>query len=195
VSTIFSHIRNKLVAGVFAAIPLVICIYVAMWLETHTKVLTAPLGFHFPGLGFLIVLVGVYLLGVAVTSYLGRFSLKLLDWAVGKVPGLKIVAKVWKDVLVVSPEKSGMFHQAVLVPVEGNNHQVGFTSGQDLPGAADHLCVFLPNLPNPFAGKLIVVRRSVCTPLDLTVEEALKYQLSSGNYLPRGLAVKTPESA
>jgi len=136
VNRVIAHIRNKLIAGVFAAIPLVICVYVAIWVESHTKVLTEPLGFHFPGLGFIIVLVGVYLLGVAVTSYLGRFFLKLLDWVVGKVPGLKVVAKAWKDVLVVSPEKSGMYHQAVLVPVEGNNHQLGFTSGRELPGAA-----------------------------------------------------------
>src|SRR5689334_1471743 len=121
------HLRNKLVAGVFAAIPIVICVYVAVWVETNTRVLTEPLGFHFPGLGFLLVLAGLYLLGLAVTSVLGRLFLHLLDRLLAKVPGLNLLVRAWKDVLVVSPEKSGMFHQAVLVPLTADRFQLGFT--------------------------------------------------------------------
>jgi uncharacterized membrane protein len=189
-NTLLAHLRNKLLAGIFAAIPIVICVYLARWVETNTRMLTQPLGFHFPGLGVLIVLVALYLLGFIVTSFLGRYLLRQVDRLLALVPGLNLLIQAWKDVLVVSPGKSGMYNQVVLVPQEGQQFQLGFTSGRALPGDAERVCVFLPEIPNPFSGRLVVVRKADCVPMDLTVEEAMKYQLSSGNYLPPALGAR-----
>jgi uncharacterized membrane protein len=192
VGDVLVHIRNKVLAGVLTAVPVGIVIYLALFIEQHTKVLTTPLGFHVPGLGFLIALLGLYVLGLLATSFLGRLGMGLVNRLVQRVPGLNLMFQAWKDVLVVPPDKTGMFHQVVLVPLDGNRYQVGFTSGQPLPGDGERICVLLPDIPSPFSGRLVVVRRDACVAVPVSVEEALKYQLSTGNYLPAGLANRPP---
>jgi uncharacterized membrane protein len=187
-SGIWEHLRNKLVAGMFAAVPVAIVVYVAVWVESATKVLAEPVGMRIPGLGIVIAVAGVYVLGVVVTSVLGRFVLGLANEFFRRVPGLRLLYQGWKDLLVVPPDQAGIFHQAVLVPVGEGRSQVGFTSGRTLPGDPASLCVFLPNIPNPFSGRLVVIPKTLCLPLKMSVEEALKFQLSSGNYLPPTLA-------
>ena len=184
---LLAHLRNKFLAGVVAALPLAILAYGAWWIETNTKALTAPLGFHFPGLGVVLALAGVYLLGVAVTSFLGRWSLRLANWLLERAPGLNVLYRAWRDVLVMPPDKDGMFHQAVLAPVDASLHQLGFTNGRPLPDDPERQCVFLPGLPNPFSGRLVVVPRAGCVPLPMSVHDALKYHLSGGNFVPPGL--------
>jgi uncharacterized membrane protein len=60
------------------------------------------------------------------------------------------------------------------------------------------LCVFLPGIPNPLSGRLVIVERELCLPLPLSMDEAFKFLLSTGNYLPpelRGLADDRPTAA
>jgi uncharacterized membrane protein len=72
----------------------------------------------------------------------------------------------------------------VLVPNQMGGAQVGFTSGRPLPGDPRSICVFLPGIPNPLSGRLVIVARDQCAPLALSMEEAFKFLLSTGNYLP-----------
>ncbi|MFL5331561.1 MAG: DUF502 domain-containing protein [Gemmataceae bacterium] len=188
---ILTHLRNKLLAGALSVIPLVIVVYIALFLEEHTKVLEAPLGIRFPGLGVVIAVLGIYVLGLVVTSFLGQIVLGWLNTLLLKVPGLNLVYRAWKDILVAPPDKTGMFHQAVLVHTGVGQAQLGFTNGGPLPGDPESICVLLPNIPSPFSGRLLVVRRDACVFLNLSVEDALKYQLSTGTFVPPGLVMKS----
>lgn len=188
---ILEHFRNKLLAGTFAMIPIALVIYIAYWVEQNTKGISTTLGIHFPGLGFLIVIATVYFLGVVVTSFIGQWILGLANFAMEKVPGFNLIYRAWKDILVLPPEKTGMFHKVVLVPTPEQGSQLGFTSFDTLPADPESICVLLPNIPSPFSGRLIIVKKSVCVPVNMTIEEALKYQLSTGNYLPKSLV--TPQ--
>jgi uncharacterized membrane protein len=179
-----NHLRAKFLAGGLAAVPVVIVVWGVLLVEQYTRPLAEAVGIHFPGLGILLALVGVYLLGLAVTSILGRLALRLADRILQKVPGLSLLYRAWKDVLLVPPDKAGTFHEVVLVPDQRGGAQVGFTSGRPLPGDPRSICVFLPGIPNPLAGRLVIVGRDQCPPLPLPMEEAFKFLLSTGNYLP-----------
>jgi uncharacterized membrane protein len=183
-----AHLRNKLLAGALAAGPIVLLIWGAFWLEENTRLLTTPLGFHFPGLGVVMAVVSVYLLGLMVTSVLGQIALSFADRALRRVPGLNLLYQAWRDVLVVPTSKEGTFHRVVLVPGPGGvGTRLGFTSGDSLPGEPTTCCVFIPGAPNPLSGTLVLVDRDSCRPLDLSLEEAFKFLLSTGNYVPPGL--------
>ncbi len=184
-----SHLRNKLLAGVLTAVPVVIIIYAAVLAEGYTQPLTKPLGFTFPGLGILLVLVGTYLLGLVVTSLLGQFFVGIADRLLKRLPVVGMVYQAWKEVLVVPPGEKGTFDQVVLVPsAEGVGSYVGFTSGKGLAGDPETICVFVPGAPNPLTGRLLLVPRSAVRPMPVPVEEAVKFVLSTGNHLPAGLA-------
>ena len=181
------HLHDKLLAGLLAAVPLVVVFGAASSLERGTEPLAKPLGLHFPGIGFVLALLLIYVLGLFVTSFFGRFALHLVDRLLCRLPGLSLVYRAWKDVLLVSPQEGGMFHQVVLVGSPTFGAQLGFTSGHALPGDPTSLCVFLPGIPNLLNGRLVVVNRDACVRLEMTVEEAIKFLLSTGNYLPAGL--------
>lgn len=182
---LLGHLRDKLLAGAFAAIPVFALVFIALWIESNTRQVADTIGISVPGLGFVIVLLGCYLLGLAVTSFLGQFVLSLGDRLIQMIPGLNQIYKIWKDVLIV-PDK-GMFHQVVVVPQAGQSGQIGFSSGRSLPGDADSITVFVPNIPNPLSGRLVLVRKDNCILLPISVDEAFKFLLSTGNYTPPGL--------
>jgi uncharacterized membrane protein len=183
------HLRNKLLAGVLAAIPLGVLVYGFSWIESHTQPLLEPyLGVRVPGLPVLVALLGVYLLGVVVTSFVGGLALRLLDHVLERLPGFRLLYNAWKDVVLLPKDRPGTFHQVVLVPQAGaGTLALGFTSGEPLPGEPPSWCVFLPNVPNPLTGRLVVVPRAQCVPLKLSVVEAFKILLSTGSYLPGDL--------
>src|SRR5262249_39660890 len=153
-------------------------------LERYTQPLIKPwLGVELPGLGILAALVGLYLLGVVVTSLLGSLMLTILDWMLDRMPGFKTLYQAWKDVVLLPPDRPSTFHDVVLVPsVDGSEHWLGFTSGAPLPGKPDCCCVFMPNVPNPLTGRLFIVARDKCVPVPVTVAEAFKFYLSTGNH-------------
>lgn len=185
---LLSHLRNKLLAGALAAAPIVAVAYLVVLAEQYTKPLTQPLGYHFPGLGVLLAVGVVYLLGLLVSSLIGSWLLRGLDFALQRLPGLNMLYKVWKDVLVLPQGRAGMYDKVVLAPQpDGMSLRLGFTSADPVPGRPDCWCVFLPGVPNPIAGQLVFVQRDRCQVLALSVEEAFKFLLSSGNYLPPGL--------
>lgn len=184
-----AHLRNKLLAGGLAIGPIVVLVWGAIWVEEHTKPLTQPLGFHFPGLGVLVAIVAVYLLGLLVTSLIGGWLLRILDRFLQRIPGLNQLYRAWKDILIQPPGKTGVFHRVVLVPaLHGSGMQIGFTSGEGVPPDPDRWCVFVPGVPNPISGQLVLVDRKDCILLEMPVEDAFKYLLSTGNFVPPGLA-------
>jgi len=191
-NNLLTHVRNKLLAGALAAAPIGAVVYLVILAEQYTKPLTHPLGYHFPGLGVLIALTAVYLLGLLVSSLIGGWLLRGLDFMLQRLPGLNLLYKVWKDVLVLPQGRAGMYDKVVLAPQpDGVGLRLGFTSADPVPGRPDCWCVFLPGVPNPIAGQLVFVRRDACQVLALSVEEAFKFLLSTGNYLPAGLVAQT----
>jgi uncharacterized membrane protein len=188
-NVVWTHLGNKMLAGALALAPIAIVAVAAVWLEHNTRPLAEVLRLPpFPGLGILVGLVLVYVTGVLVTSLIGGALVGALDYFLQRVPGLNLAYRTWKEVLLVPRGKGGVYQQVVLIPNRDGGSQLGFTSGEDLPGTPPRWCVFVPGLPNPLSGQLVLVPRSSCTPLAVSVEEAFKFLLSSGNYVPPGLA-------
>jgi len=79
----------------------------------------------------------------------------------------------------------GIAAMVVLIPSDNLGMQMmGFTSGDAVPGDRDKWCVFVPGTPNPVVGRLYFVPRERCRVLDISVEEAFKFLISTGNYIP-----------
>jgi uncharacterized membrane protein len=176
------HLRNTFLAGIFAAIPIAVTAFVLYYAETTTRSL-----FHVPVpfLGIVIAVAGIYLLGLGVSSLVGKYLLRQIDRLLLRLPVLKEVYQAWKQISLTPGGREGTFAKVVLIPVEtGKTHALGFTSGEGVEGDPQSLCVFVPGLPNPIVGRLYFVKRADCFFPDLSIEEAFKILLSSGNYIP-----------
>ncbi|MBK8263229.1 MAG: DUF502 domain-containing protein [Nannocystis sp.] len=196
------HLRKTLLTGVFSAIPLAITIGVIVYIEGKSREpVRALLGVDIPFVGILIAVALIYLIGLLVSSLVGKLLLDWLDRLLSRMPVLREVYQAWKQILITPGGGEGIYSRVVLVPTAGPGSRMvlAFTSGESIPGDPERCCVFIPDAPNPMGGALSVAAICECIPLGIPAEEAFKMLLSGGNYVPEAigaaLAPTTPAPA
>jgi uncharacterized membrane protein len=183
-----SHVTNKMVAGALAAIPVAVTIFILWYVDSKARDL---LHVHTPLVGIALTIVVIYVLGVFVTSVVGRFLLKVFDRVIRRVPGLRDLYRSWKQVALTDTQ-DGIFAHVVLVPDDaGRGCVLGFTSGHSIEGDPGLSCVFVPGSPNPTTGKLHFVPTTRCIRLEMSPQDALKLIISGGNYVPASVGKGT----
>jgi uncharacterized membrane protein len=206
-----TSIRRWLLAGLLVLVPLAITMGVLNWIVAtlDQTLLILPqswqpdrlLGFHIPGFGVLLTLAIVLLMGAITSNFLGK---KLVLWGNALLSRIPIVRSIYSSVKQVSDtlfsENGNAFRQALLVqwPREGV-WTIGFLTG--LPGGdvvnhlvGDYLSVYVPTTPNPTGGYFVMLKKSECIELKMSVDEALTYVISMGVVVPASRA-GTPVSA
>lgn len=180
------HLRKTLLAGILAAAPLVATVVLIWWVEAATRQpLRDLIGWNIPFLGVLVALVLIYLLGLVVSSLIGRWCINRIDALLSRLPLLSELYQAWKHISVTPGGREGIFSRVVLVRTDGGiGRTIGFSSGEAIDGAPGTCCVFIPAAPNPMNGRLIFVPLADCTVLETSAEEAFKWILSGGNYVP-----------
>src|SRR4051794_30539013 len=111
------HLRNTFLASIFAAIPLGVTIFIVWYVEHATR---APLRtvangrFDIPFIGIPITILLIYLLGLGVSSIVGRWVLRTIDRVLLRLPLLKDLYTAWKQVAVTPGGRGGMYANVVL---------------------------------------------------------------------------------
>jgi uncharacterized membrane protein len=186
------HLRNKLVAGALAAIPLVVTVFILLWVDGKAR---AIFGVDQPFVGIGIALAGLYLLGLFVTSFVGQFLLGAVDAVLRRLPGLRDLYRSWKQVALTTDTHEGIFAHVVLIPGDGGTRVLGFTSAKAIEGDPATWCVFVPASPNPTSGRLFFVPSKLCVLVDMSSQEALKLVISGGSYVPTAIGGATAMAA
>lgn len=180
-----NYVRTTFLAGVFSAIPLGATIFVLWYVEKLTREpIKAMFGIDTPFAGVGLALVGIFVLGVIVRSLIGRYLLAAIDKLLLKVPVLADLYKAWKQISLTPGGSEGIYTKVVLVQLDGEAWHMGFTSGEGIENDPETICVFVPQAPNPMAGRLLFVPRSRTRATGMTVEAVFKFLLSGGNYVP-----------
>jgi uncharacterized membrane protein len=177
-----AHVERKFFAGALAAIPVAVTAFILWYVDSQVRALFPV---RYPFLGIVVALGAIYMLGVFVTSLSGRYFLRLVDRVLTHVPGLRDLYRTWKQIAVTPDMSTGVFARVVTIPDEsGRLRMLGFTSGRAIAGSTDTLCVFVPASPNPTSGRLYFVDIAECRFVPVGAQEALKFIISGGNYVP-----------
>lgn len=200
-----SALRKWLIAGLLVIVPLVITLGVLNWiigtLDQTLAILPEAwqpdklLGVHIPGFGVILTLLILLIVGATASNFIGR---KFVGWGDALVRRIPVVRSIYSSVKQVSDtvfsESGNAFRTAVLVqwPREGV-WTVAFVTGSPSGEVAallrdEYLSVFVPTTPNPTGGYFVMVRKSECIELDMSVDAALKYIVSMGVVAPPDLA-------
>jgi uncharacterized membrane protein len=194
-------LRKWIFTGLLVIVPGAITVSVLHWIVglLDQTLLILPqawhpdrlLGFHIPGFGVLLTLVILLGVGAAASNFVGR---KLVQWGDRVVSRIPVVRSIYSSVKQVSDtlfsESGNAFRTAVLVqwPREGV-WTVAFITGA--PGGEvaaylrdDFVSVYVPTTPNPTSGYFVMLRRSECVELDMSVDAALRYIVSMGVVAP-----------
>jgi uncharacterized membrane protein len=202
-------VKKYLVAGLLVWTPLAITIWVLSWTlgvmdSVFAWLLTAPQALlpasahdsiemlrHVPGLGVLVLGVGLMFSGMFVTNIFGQWWLRQGNRLLHKIPIVKSVYSSVKQVSDTLFSSSGnAFREAVLVqyPRQGS-WTIAFVTGKPGGEVAQHLqgafvSVYVPTTPNPTSGFFLMMQRADVVPLSMSVDEALKYIISMGVVAP-----------
>lgn len=149
--------------------------------------------FHIPGMGFALVLVAIFLIGLATRNFLGNALLHYWNELVARIPFVRSIYLTAKKIIdTVTLTDSPTFQQVALVdyPREGLK-SLGVVSC-DARGeivhrfGGDMVGVFVPTTPNPTTGFLVFLPREKIIPLNLSVDKGFKMIISVGMYNPPG---------
>jgi len=201
--------RKWLIAGLLVVLPVAVTLWVIQWIinTLDQTLLILPnawhpdllLGFHLPGLGVLLALGVLLLVGAGASNYVGRH---LLGWSDGVFNRIPVVRAIYSGVKQVSDtlfsENGNAFRKPILVQwPRPDVWTIAFVTGAPGGDVANHLqgdwvSVYVPTTPNPTGGYFVMLRRTDCIELNMTVDEALRYIISMGVVVPPAVSPQTP---
>ena len=196
-----SAVRKWFVSGLLVIVPVAITLGVLQWIIglLDRTLLILPeawqpdrlIGVHIPGFGVLLTLAIVLAAGAAASNFMGK---KLVHWGDRVVSRIPVVRSIYSSVKQVSDtlfsETGNAFRTAVLVQwPRPDVWTIGFVTGT--PGGdvanylvGEYLSVYVPTTPNPTGGYFVMLRKSDCVELNMSVDDALKYVISMGVVAP-----------
>ncbi|MEE2882557.1 MAG: DUF502 domain-containing protein [Planctomycetota bacterium] len=155
-----------------------------------------------PWLGFVMAIFLVLLVGIVFRGVLGRQLLRIIEALIQRIPLIKVIYPYAKQVTEFFFEKKNKIEYETAVAVEYPRKglwSLGFVTSsgfRDIVKVAgqDVVAVFIPSSPTPITGYTILVPRVEIIPLDLSVEEVLRFTISGGVILPPNQVPLEPDS-
>lgn len=201
----WSKIRGYFLTGLVAILPLMVTIWILyqffLFIDSKLTVIIRPLiePLNLPlswlwmgkGLTLLAILILILLVGLFVRNIIGR---RFLSWGEALLYRAPIVRRIYPFVRQVSNallgQKKGFFQRVVLVeyPRKGV-YSLGFVTKEAASEIGKKtkkkmLTVFISTTPNPTSGVLALFPEEDTIPLEMSVEEGMKFIISGGTVIP-----------
>jgi uncharacterized membrane protein len=204
-----TRLRIYLMAGIIVAAPISITIYLSWQFISFVDRQVTPLipvkynpetylPFSIPGLGLLVVIIGLMLIGALTAGFIGRGLVRFGESMLATMPVVRSIYSALKQIFeTVFAEKSKAFREVVLIEyprrkIWALGFATGTTKGEVQREIEDEVVnVFLPTTPNPTSGFLLFLPKSEVTFLEMTVEEGIKMVISGGVVTPPDRHPKT----
>lgn len=189
-------LRRQFLTGLLILTPITVTAWILWKVFSLIDNLIAPIQEKYPiidipGLGFILVILIIFLTGFFAGNLLGR---RIIDAGEQLLSHLPIVPRIYRAVKELSEvffrDRKTAFRQVVLIhyPHPGTyalafvtkNSPEYFNSlvGEEL------INVFIPTTPNPTSGFLLLVPKKDVVFLRLPVEEGMKMVISGGAFSP-----------
>lgn len=185
--------------GLFVILPIGLTLYVLWWLASGIESLVRsvlgwanraydmPIDWYVPGLGLAIAFVTVFVVGLAMSTWVARQLWDTTENLIAKTPGLKTIYGAVNDfVQFFNQDQKEDLDQVVLVHhPDSDMKQIGFvtrSSFEDLPdalGADDRIAVYIP-MSYQIGGFTMFIPRSRIEAIDMKLEEAMRFVLTAG---------------
>jgi uncharacterized membrane protein len=199
----FRHPRRVFVTGLLVVLPLLITGWLLVFLFRAldgpvADVIEALAGRKLPGLGLVLMLLGIFLVGLVASNMAGARLVGGFENLLLKIPLVRSIFGPAKQLFLTLAREDSSQHEVVTIefPRPGL-FMVGFVTRRDERGVT----VFIPNTPLPTAGFLIICDAREVTPLDMPFDEAMQMIVSGGivgpgaAFLPRRGLVKSDKMA
>ena len=200
--SVWQHLKRYFLSGLLIVVPFIITFLVLRFLfETVDGILRPALnnllGYYQAGLGVLTTLLIILLAGVLTRNLLGAQIYRMGDRLAAKVPLIRPIYSGSKQLLEsLARPNAGSFHEVALIeyPRQGL-YSLCFVSKRNrisINGVEKEYCTcFVPSTPTPVTGMTVVVPAESVTPVEMTIEEGVKFFVSGGVVSPELIKNRT----
>ena len=188
--------RRQFLTGLLVLAPTVITGYIVWKVFVSIDGVIEPFQrrfplIDFPGLGVVFVLLIILITGFLAENLIGRRVISLGERGLNSLPIIRRIYSALKELSeVFLTDRKTAFQRVVLIkyPHPGSLAlafvtQDGVGYFNDLVGE-ELINVFIPTTPNPTSGFMLMIPKRDVTPVDITVEEAMKMVISGGAFSP-----------
>lgn len=168
--------------GLLVTVPLVVTLYV---IYEVFVILDGLIPLEIPGLGILIILVGLVLIGFIANHLISDRIRAWFEKTIRKAPLINLIYTAVKDVLSALVGEKRSFNKPVLVQLgsEPEVRRIGFVTDKSfakLSGLGEeYISVYCPHSYN-ISGNIYVVKRDRVEALSLPPADVMKYLVSAG---------------
>ncbi len=154
-------------------------------------------------LGLVLALMAVLIVGFIFKGYIGKQVLRLVERLVLRVPLIRVIYPYAKQLteFFFEGRRPVQYDSAVAIeyPRKGL-YAIAFVTNEGFEDVArisgkEMVSVFVPSSPTPVTGYTIVLPKEDVIPLNMSVDEAIRFTISAGVLLPASqvppLALKT----
>lgn len=202
-----SHVQSKTVGGLIELAPLLVAVLVMMFIIGYADQFVRPMKFvagrpwDFPGIGLITMCVIFYLVGLILTTKVGKKIMLAKNAVFIRIPVFRTIYGITQQATNSLNNQFG-FTRVVFVewPREGMV-AMGFVTGRayrnspakdssengEVPQSM--VVVYIPTVPNPTSGNLAFLMEDDLIETDISPDQAMKLVFSGGIVLPDSMAM------
>ncbi|MFQ5717179.1 MAG: DUF502 domain-containing protein [Nitrospinales bacterium] len=200
-------LKKNIAAGLLIMLPACLTFFLLAFVISGTDEALAPVvselirfsgiplphDFHLPGLGFMIIFLLIFLVGLSATNFVGRRVVAAGDFILNKTPFVRMIyISVKKIMETLSQSQTVSFKKVAIIDYPRPGMKVMGVVCCDTQGEVqscfreDMINVLIPTAPNPASGFLVMAPRKSVIPLDMPVNDGIKILVSLGTFDMKG---------
>ncbi len=194
-NSIVIAVKRYFLSGVLVVVPIILTYIVLKFLFEAIDGILQPiiykiLGYYVPGLGLFTTFLVIILAGVLTRNFIGAWLYRKGDRMLARMPLIRPVYSAAKQLLeaVTMPSTKSFKEVALVQYPRPGAYALCFVSrriGLEINGETRaFVTVFVPSTPTPISGMAIMVPAEELIPVNMTVEEGIKFLVSGGVVSP-----------
>lgn len=193
---ILGTVRKQFLAGILVALPIGATILILLWIFQYVDNILRPifayfLGHYVPGMGFVAVVVLIYLIGLLASNVAGKEVIRYAQSLVSRVPVVRSIYTTIRQIFEsFSSSRSTAFRETVLVefPRKGM-YALAFVTNY-MPSEKNLISIYVPTTPNPTSGFLEFIPEDEVIHTTIPVDQAMKTIISGGTLTQPEIGVR-----
>lgn len=188
------RIGSLFAQGLVAVLPITVTIYIIYWLGSSAEAVLGrgirfivPASAYWPGMGIAVGFSLVLVIGLLMRAWLVRKMFRLGEAIFERIPLVKTLYTAVRDFLgfFAGSDKQALGQVVSVAVGDSNVRLIGFVTREDCavftPGGAgtDTIAVYLP-MSCQIGGYTAIVPRSAVQPVEMSVEEAMRFAITAG---------------
>lgn len=180
------------IQGLLVLFPVVFTVAIVVWLATSAEATLGvviryliPNSWYLPSMGIISAMALIALVGLLVNLYLFRQLVKLVEALFSKIPLVEVIYTSVKDIsrFASASQNEDELKSALLVSINEDTQLMGFITDESIGFSEKEdkeLCaVYLP-MSYQIGGYTLFLPKSKLTPLDMSVQDAMRYLVTAG---------------